>query len=323
MTIDQMHVQVRQEVNQIGTTRRRDFLPGQLDLHIQVAIYTFIDSCLRKRENGTYEILKEEDIQTLVVLDEPLLLLPNPVRGLLPHNFWKFCSDSSLVICGTSIATSYVKEFFIYKKVTTQKPVTPYFEITDNTDVLLPAAQETKDPITETTVQDVLISTLRRSGVKVWETLPGMANGEFALEQNKDLQVDGTALFDRSIPITIVNYDQTGSKPVANSLTPAELAHDRQFTPFYRSSLKAPVTVLTDNKLRVYTPYSGIVTGLFLNYVRKPATVSLNLGNDCDLPESTHLRICKLAAEQILLDTKDPAATAKVQFNQLRSQPAN
>jgi hypothetical protein len=323
MNIQQMHVEVRQEARQIGITNRRDFLPEQLDLVLNSTIDTFVDSCLRKRENGTYEITKEEDIQTLVVLDSPLILLPNPVRGLLPHDFWKFCSDSSLVLCGATTATTASKTLYVYKAITTTKAEAPYYAIavTGAATLTIEGKYPTKDDYSNKAVRDVLISKLRQKGIKVWENLDGMQRDEFALEIAPTIKVDDVDILKGTISLTYLVYDQTGSIPTSNSLTPAELLHDRLFTPFYRSSLQNPVTALEQGKLRVYSPYSGIVTGLLLNYISKPATVSLALNSDCNLPASVHRRICKLAAEQLLSDTNDPGTASKVQFNNARSQP--
>ncbi len=68
-----------------------------------------------------------------------------------------------------------------------------------------------------------------------------------------------------------------------------------------------------------YRKESFLVTRLYFDYIRKPKSISLVLGQNCELADTTHNRIVDLAVEILRLDTKDQAYPQTVQDIELRT----
>lgn len=61
-----------------------------------------------------------------------------------------------------------------------------------------------------------------------------------------------------------------------------------------------PLRLLIANTVELVTDGNYTITGYRLRYLKTPATVSLTLTNDCDLPEHTHDEVVKMAANMAL-----------------------
>lgn len=76
---------------------------------------------------------------------------------------------------------------------------------------------------------------------------------------------------------------------------------------FYHPSQFEPVVDQTLDYLIFYRDNSFIITRSYIDYIRKPRTISLLLNQSCELADSAHPKVIDLAVELLRLDTKDPA----------------
>lgn len=90
-------------------------------------------------------------------------------------------------------------------------------------------------------------------------------------------------------------------------------------TPFFTSSGKTPISEITGNKLVVHGNSSFIVTGVRVDYLKKPRAINLSLNQDCELPEEFHQAVCDLTVEYFKAMTVDPSWEVKLKDNIARS----
>ena len=76
--------------------------------------------------------------------------------------------------------------------------------------------------------------------------------------------------------------------------------------PFNKTNHKAPLYTITDNKLELYSNDIFIISNVKMLYIRKPATVSLSLQVNCDLPDNVHQEIVDMTVATILGNISDP-----------------
>lgn len=88
---------------------------------------------------------------------------------------------------------------------------------------------------------------------------------------------------------------------------------------YYKTRSSCPVIDQNLDYFTIYTEGSFIVTRFSYDYIRKPRTISLVLGQDCELASTIHPKIVDLAVEILKLDTKDQSYPNTVQDTQLRT----
>lgn len=88
---------------------------------------------------------------------------------------------------------------------------------------------------------------------------------------------------------------------------------------FYNTRAIEPVMDQLHDYMIIYREESFLITRLYYDYIRKPRTISLLLGQSCELASPTHPKIIDLAVEILRLDTKDQAYPQTVQDTQLRT----
>lgn len=88
---------------------------------------------------------------------------------------------------------------------------------------------------------------------------------------------------------------------------------------FYATSPVQPLSDPSQDFLTLYRDESFLITRSYIDYIRKPRTISLLLNQSCELADVTHPKIIDLAVELLRLDIKDPAYQATVQDTQLRT----
>lgn len=78
----------------------------------------------------------------------------------------------------------------------------------------------------------------------------------------------------------------------------------------FGSTTSSPISVFADNRLRVYHDNKFTVERLFIDYIRKPITVSLSNSVNSDLPESTHSFLVDLVVEKLAALSGNPVYAA-------------
>jgi len=91
--------------------------------------------------------------------------------------------------------------------------------------------------------------------------------------------------------------------------------------PFNKSSDKYPVYLQSDSGgARTVTVYSDTTPSVLrLTYLRQPATVSITVPTDCDLPIHTHDEICNLAVRKMFANIES-FEDYQAQMNEINNQ---
>jgi len=88
---------------------------------------------------------------------------------------------------------------------------------------------------------------------------------------------------------------------------------------YYAPKIEEPIINQTSDYYIIYGDKSFLITRMFVDYIRKPRTISLALNQTCELSESTHQKIVDMAVEILRLDTNDPRYQSTTQDIELRS----
>ncbi len=88
---------------------------------------------------------------------------------------------------------------------------------------------------------------------------------------------------------------------------------------YYAPKLNEPLINQLFDYFVLYRDKSFLITRLYTDYIRKPRTISLSLGQTCELNETTHPKLVDIAVEILRLDIKDPSYQATLQDTELRS----
>ena len=116
-----------------------------------------------------------------------------------------------------------------------------------------------------------------------------------------DLPFPGQRLLERRIP-----REPTDKKTVLNRFSQQDDIFRLLDDPFNTTNEKEPLTTMRDKNIDIYTSAIFITDSIKITYLRKPQSISLSLGYDCDLPEHTHQEIVAMAVSSILEEITDP-----------------
>jgi len=87
---------------------------------------------------------------------------------------------------------------------------------------------------------------------------------------------------------------------------------------FFLSKKSNPYGNIAEDKLYIHLPEMSIIPTLRIDYVRRPARISLALNSSCELSGNATRRIVDLAVQRMKLITENPTVQAFQQEQQLR-----
>lgn len=331
MNIHTMHREVQIEVQQLNAARSRKLHDSEFDLAINDAIEKFARQCVKPDAHGRprFEIeqTRADDIQSLIMREKFTAYLDGKnYFTSVADDHWMLLSDSSEVrkLCTDATTT---KTFDTFQVI--EIPIKPsagmdsrYYKrvevtISGITVVDITSSLAGKGHIYNgmdsareyTEISHYIAQALRGQGYKVynerWNDIYKQGsllvviptpNAPSAI-LNIDNVISILPVHTRTFPV--VNVSNYTMSNVPNALTKSNMLDDVLSTPYYGTGPDQPVSELYANRLTVYGDTGWIVRGITLSYIRKPAHVSLILNTDCDLPESTHKRICSMAADTV------------------------
>ena len=76
--------------------------------------------------------------------------------------------------------------------------------------------------------------------------------------------------------------------------------------PFNKTKYSSPLTVMRGQRIDIYSDDIFLTDKIRLTYLKRPQAVNIAEDLGCDLPESTHEEVCKLAVLSILEEISDP-----------------
>ena len=95
-------------------------------------------------------------------------------------------------------------------------------------------------------------------------------------------------------------YTITNTITVANRAVQQDDLFALQQDPFGATTFDFPLSIINDNKVRIYFDDTFVVNQTIMSYLRKPKTVSYYLSINCNLPEETHDEIVSMTASYLL-----------------------
>ena len=76
--------------------------------------------------------------------------------------------------------------------------------------------------------------------------------------------------------------------------------------PFNSTTHTSPLTTIRGSFIDIYTNAIFITSSIKITYLRKPQSINLSLGYNCELPDHTHEEVIAMAASSILEESFDP-----------------
>lgn len=335
MTVKEMHLDVLDQVQHLSANRTRKFDSGQIDWWLTRAQQTLVEAAVTPiLGSGRYQIKEEKHrtISSLVVNRRVLTAAwtDDKYVSILPPDFLYLLDDGSKVtqLCkgDTKVTThgvvSVTRVPFPFSSLTTG-----YYSsvelLYDNTSIfninsLLQSRQKSwnglSSPEAHFYIRDLLIEQLLRIGISVyWENFSTFEYPyHLIFVSNTD-----------SVPISLIVDGQTYegvteelSQELHNGVTNplgitpnTMVSPDKEMstgvTPYFKTSYISPISVQGPAVIYTRADDSFIVCGTSINYVRKPATISLSLGTDCSLSISIHQQLCNRTVEMMLNRIQD------------------
>tara|TARA_R110002020_G_scaffold165581_2_gene353084 strand:+ start:17207 stop:18358 length:1152 start_codon:yes stop_codon:yes gene_type:complete len=111
---------------------------------------------------------------------------------------------------------------------------------------------------------------------------------------------------DRSGQVRRIPTVDTTKTQVFNKFSQLDDVYRLLEDPFNTTTESSPLTTIRDNYIDIYTSAIFIIDSVKITYIRKPLSISLPLGYNCELPEHTHQEIVAMAVSSILEQLSDP-----------------
>lgn len=349
MNIRQMHIAIDLATQKIDSKVKRKFYSSEIDWILNQTISRYVRSQIRVEQRGGFQttVIQLDNIRTLLKNDIPLSvykLSPSEpyVLADLPPDYLHIVDGYSEVFgCyhekfnqfkTLSGATKYL---YLLSVGATPKSAPPYYtdvSLRAGANVLLssndfPQNLQGKDQGFE--IEDVIRSLEFLPGnIKVYDQVFGTNYypGKFIVVSdtaisNVYLAYDGEVYNAQTVEegrLVYAGITEAGTQAPLRLINSAQRS-ELQASTFLKSQAITPICTVENGTVKVYCGDKFIVNTVYLNYIRKPRLVSLNLNQSCDLPEETHDKICSLAAEFIKNTIQDPNYEWKLQDNQLRA----
>jgi hypothetical protein len=347
MNVREMHIEVSQGTQNISANVRRKLLPDEIDWLLYKNQERFIQSKVKPRKDGSggFQInqVDADAIRTLLTTNVISLTTvdDNDVyESQLPADYSYLISDDSRthLLCGEAgpMPSGDTMDVLQLQFKDSQKSNGPYytsFSITIGTVVttlaeIVAAYSANYNGVNSKSerylIKDVILWYLRNvKKIDVyWETyksiykpntflVPGVSTGSMTVDS-----YDATVT---TQTLNIQTLDSDAGTWVPNRLSSSEKISTLLVTPFVKPSAKSPISEVSGNKLTVYGDSSFIVTGVRVDYIKKPRRINLLLAQDCELPEEFHQAICDLTVEYFKVMTVDPSWEMKLKDNINRS----
>lgn len=360
MNVQQMHIEVLQRLQEVGSYKRDKFRPEEIDLALNKATYRLLETGVENEFQGTqvnlshvaaliYKNKISEVIQpqTSDVLYEQGV--PNAYSVIPSDHYWLVNGRVEVIVDPLNCETAPSLAKTNYTEYVAVVPFpelgsTPYFTNTTVFSSTLGSLYTSPTPISTgfnspnakfVVVGNILETLYRRD-----------PNLQVYWERYRDEYYQNSFIFVGTVDVGTITLTSSGQSSIvasaANvyqiynralipalpsktvSVTPVRVNREDMLYPalqnsFYKTRPTRPVVDQTFDYFIIYTDISFIITRFYYDYIRKPRTISLVLGQDCELAPTIHPKIIDFAVELLKLDTKDQSYPATVQDVQLRS----
>lgn len=352
MNVREMHIEIKQSSQNISANVNRKLLPDEIDWLLNKIQERFIQSKVKSKKDGSggfqVDQVDTDAIRQLIVSNKVLKHFngtdDNSFSAHLPADYSYLISDDSKTLQLCNIDTPSVEtitESIVVIPFTSGKSSAKYFataviSLTSTSGVtsitladLVTLFQVTFDGLNSKTeaytLRDALLWYIRYvKNIEVyWQNYADVyAPNSFIFVGYSagSIIVDSQASVAGTVKsVSYSRFQSTSGNWVANRLTSSDKLSSLLVTPFIKPSYKTPISELAGKELNVYGDVGFLVTGVRIDYVRKPRRINLTLGQDCELSEEFHQAICDLTVEYFKAMTADPNWEVKLKDNIARS----
>jgi hypothetical protein len=360
MTPQEMHIQIDQALQRIGSYVYDNFEEKEIDLILSKVQLRALDDKFRRdnmSEGFEYEQGDLDDVQVLIERDKNLPafldLENNKVHCVLPSDYYYLINDRTKInddcdVTNLEMNKTYVDEQMIvlpfkdttkvsapyYETLTIDIVVTRVFDYTEYSGFTgIPDVIEKyilKQAIIDKVNQDIRENKISNVVGIYWERFRDIYRKEsFIIIVNSNrlgetgvINIDGNTYNDTTTQTDgLIVSTLTHLRKADNRLTKSQFLHSTLNNNIYhKTNRRNPVSNLTKDRLYVYYDEKYIPTGIIIDYIRKPQEISLSLNQSCELSESLHPKIIDLAVEYMKNTIEQQSYNIKVQDNQLRSE---
>jgi hypothetical protein len=341
LSVLEKHIYVKQGLQRQGAHKKDKQYNEAVDIALNKAQSRIIKDRLFPDPNipFKFEINQKfaSDIQSLIVTEKDLKIYTDGISksyGELPYDFSYLLSDKSYVVedckAGFKDSTETKSERVIVIPFSSQKSATPYYNkivasVNTSTKELTTPGFVTKEE--NVYLVDAVIDLYRQLGVVVyWETYKDITKPNCLLLVTDDLaltaniQVDELTATTSNIDNAVLRFKtSTGTGVVAtNRDTKADFIDSALSSYYHKPIPTSPLSLLTRNRIVVYSTERFLVNRIVLNYIRKPKRISLSLNQGSELAASVHEEICDLAIQLIKKQIEDESYAKDFQDNKGR-----
>lgn len=330
MTPEQMHIEVRQGVQQVAANKTYKYLPQELDLILNKMQDRLIKMQLAEKKDdkgkptGGFEIsqLGADIIRPLVVNSTPLvpfIVDAQTYKCFLPYDYSYLLSDWSFTALMCDDTEPLVTSDTLYLTALRQElsnAATPNYY---NTLVATLGGRTVNLPVDltfdnayqgypEKSQINEITQFIAKRGAWYWERVGNQTFPGFYINLSTDpnsatgalITIDGATSNNVKLAQTVMTSHRTiTGKYYDNRLTASDNISGMNSTEFYKSSFYSPISELSTGFLYIYRSTNFIVSGVGITYIRKPDPISISLNTKSELPEEFHSTICDLAVEYI------------------------
>lgn len=329
MTVKEMHVDIRDQVQRLSGNRDRKLEDDHIDWYLNRAQKMMIESAVEPvLGSGRYQI-KSGKHGIVTGLSVNRYSISAAWQGekymcILPPDFWYLLDDGSRVtqLCKGDTKTighevlNITRVPFPYTQASSNfyqiLQLTYDGSVIFNINTLLTARQKIWTGLAAIDahfyVRNLLIEELTKLGIKVyWENFDTFSYPFHLVFVSTGTPVSISLLIDGN-PYSGINQELTteihsGSRTSVlspNTMISSDKEMASSVTPYFKTSYISPVSEKGRGVIYVHGNESYIVYNMVINYIRKPSQISLSLGTNCELSEDTHQELCNTASVMIL-----------------------
>lgn len=333
MTPLQMHIEVRQGLQQVAANKTLKYLPQELDLILNKMMSRFIQMQLTPKKDprgmptGGFEVsqIGADIVRPLVVpfYDMvPYIQDDRAYKCYLPPDYAFLLSDYSYtrMICGTDKPTITPDTLYLTRlqQNLSIKSASPYYVTGFKTTIGGRTVEIPADLMADNGWQGLvkkeqiyeLVQFIALRGKWYWERFGGNTYPGFYINVDtaSASQVGAMSIIDgataqivttSTIPVTSHRTLLEDSKYYDNRLIASDNISGLNSTEYYRSSFYSPISELSQGLLYIYRAKNFTVSKVGISYIRKHEPISISLNTKCELPEEFHSTVCDLAIEYI------------------------
>lgn len=339
----EFHIYIEQGLQRQGGFKR-DF---QWDQAVDIALVQAQERVIRskiaaKDDSDVFEINSKytSDIEAIIVLDYPLFVSKDPNNSLrsivvLPDNFDYLLGDGSLVVenCQTEFTTPTPTQTFTERAIIlpfVNASSGPFFKsitlsVGNNSTILSYPGFITTDE--KVFIVDYIVDAYKDLGVEAyWEDYKNIHKPNNFIIIVRDittlatLQVDGVLSTPTNIDKTITGYINldTVAKRAVNRDIKADYLRNALESNYHKPSPESPLVVMASGQLFIYMDERFLVSKIFIDYIRKPKRINLDLNQTSELSGTLHIEIADMAIRLLKKKIEDDTYQLEVQDTEKR-----